>query len=96
MLADHLFLSLSGDDLVLEERGQIFPVTSGKHILVVGGGVTGLSSAWALLDAGFRVTIISDYWAPAFPKLTSQIAGALYVFSLFTLCVSFSTPYALA
>ncbi|KAG7092992.1 hypothetical protein E1B28_009291 [Marasmius oreades] len=51
-----------------------------KHILVVGGGVIGLTHSWALLDKGYRVTIISKEWASFGQKqrLASQIAGALW------------------
>ncbi|KAG7449682.1 uncharacterized protein BT62DRAFT_600773 [Guyanagaster necrorhizus] len=31
-----------------------------------------------LLDAGYDVTIVSEQWAPATPRITSQIAGALW------------------
>ncbi len=31
---------------------------SGQHVLVVGGGVVGLTSAWWLLEAGFSVTLL--------------------------------------
>jgi glycine/D-amino acid oxidase-like deaminating enzyme len=54
--------------------------SSSSHILVIGGGVTGLTTAWLLLDKGFRVTIISKDWASwnQNQRLTSQIAGALW------------------
>ncbi|KAL0567892.1 hypothetical protein V5O48_014098 [Marasmius crinis-equi] len=56
------------------------PGPSSKHVLVIGGGVTGLITSWALLDHGYRVTIISKEWASFTHKqrLTSQIAGALW------------------
>ena len=38
-------------------------------------------AAWALLDAGYEVTVISDQWAPATPRIVSQVAGALCVLS---------------
>lgn len=31
---------------------------SGQHVLVIGGGVVGLTSAWWLLEAGFSVTLL--------------------------------------
>lgn len=34
-------------------------------------------NAWACLDAGYAVTIISDRWASLDNRITSQIAGAL-------------------
>ncbi|BAE61146.1 unnamed protein product [Aspergillus oryzae RIB40] len=50
------------------------------HILVIGAGVTGLTNAWHLLDAGYKVTIVSKEWASdgRTQRLTSQIAGALW------------------
>lgn len=70
-----------------------------KRVLIVGGGVTGLTvrvshltslcaeliflqTAWALLDAGYAVTVISDRWASPEDRITSQIAGALYVIDI--------------
>lgn len=38
-----------------------------------------LQSAWALIDAGYKVTIVSERWASLESRITSQIAGALYV-----------------
>ncbi|KAK0486104.1 FAD dependent oxidoreductase [Armillaria novae-zelandiae] len=49
-----------------------------QRVLVVGGGVTGLTTSWILLDAGYDVTVVSEQWAPATPRITSQIAGALW------------------
>ena len=52
------------------------------RILIVGGGVIGLTTAWTLLDKGYHVTVIAKEWA-SFGKaqrLTSQIAGALWEF----------------
>ncbi|KAH9896267.1 FAD dependent oxidoreductase [Xylariomycetidae sp. FL2044] len=54
------------------------PSARSPHIIVVGGGVTGLVSSWVLLDRGYRVTIISGAWANDQDRLTSQIAGALW------------------
>lgn len=58
------------------------PSCTSPHIIVIGGGVTGLISAWTLLDQGYRVTIISKEWASygESQRLTSQIAGALWEF----------------
>ncbi|KAK1223276.1 hypothetical protein PQX77_013864 [Marasmius sp. AFHP31] len=56
------------------------PTADSPHVLVIGGGVIGLTTSWALLDRGFRVSIIAKEWA-SFGKeqrLTSQIAGALW------------------
>lgn len=58
------------------------PVATAPHILIVGGGVTGLVNAWTLLDQGYRVTILAKEWASygKTQRLTSQIAGALWEF----------------
>lgn len=50
------------------------------HVLIIGAGVTGLVTAWVLLDKGYRVTILSKEWANFSPneRLTAQIAGALW------------------
>lgn len=55
-------------------------VPSSPSILVVGGGVIGLITAWVLLDKGYRVTIVAKEWASwgKQQRLTSQIAGALW------------------
>ena len=38
----------------MQQRGQQLK----QHIIVIGGGVVGLTSAWWLLEAGFRVSIV--------------------------------------
>ncbi|THH02300.1 hypothetical protein EW026_g587 [Hermanssonia centrifuga] len=48
------------------------------RVLIIGGGVTGLTNAWTLLDAGYSVTVVSDRWASLEDRITSQIAGALW------------------
>ncbi|MCO5567177.1 hypothetical protein L7F22_020865 [Adiantum nelumboides] len=48
------------------------------HALVIGGGVTGLTSAWCLVDRGYEVTIIAKQYASNDFRITSQIAGALW------------------
>lgn len=61
-----------GSRLVLNDRS--------KHVLVIGGGVTGLITSWTLLDQGYKVTILAKEWASYTEqqRLTSQIAGALW------------------
>ncbi|KAI1389236.1 FAD dependent oxidoreductase [Hypoxylon trugodes] len=56
------------------------PTNKSPHALIIGGGVTGLISAWVLLDRGYHVTIVSSAWANDEQRLTSQIAGALWEF----------------
>ncbi|KAF8991439.1 FAD dependent oxidoreductase [Hymenopellis radicata] len=78
--APNFFLTRIGDELVLH-RGQppqITPDVHKKRILVIGGGVTGFTTAWALLDAGYDVTIVAERWTDPKNRITSQIAGALW------------------
>lgn len=67
-------------DISLEAAPLKPPMPYSPHILIVGGGVTGLVTAWVLLDKGYHVTIISKEWASytQAQRLTSQIAGALW------------------
>ncbi|KAL1745762.1 hypothetical protein HDZ31DRAFT_81734 [Schizophyllum fasciatum] len=53
------------------------------RILIIGGGIVGLSTAWTLLDSGFKVTVLAKEFATldgSHPRITSQIAGALWEF----------------
>ena len=45
------------------------------NILVIGAGVSGLTTAISLREVGFKVTITADRFAP---DLTSTVAGALW------------------
>ncbi|KAL2793840.1 hypothetical protein BJX66DRAFT_218105 [Aspergillus keveii] len=67
-------------DLSPEDTPLFPPSPSSAHILIIGSGVIGLTTAWALLDRGYKVTIVSKEWASHTSKqrLTSQIAGALW------------------
>jgi D-amino-acid oxidase len=67
-------------DLTPLPEPLVKPTTNSHHILVVGGGVTGLITTWLLLDHGYRVTVVSKEWASwsKNQRLTSQIAGALW------------------
>ena len=60
------------------------PDENSKHIVVIGAGVSGLMTAWILLDQGYKVTILAEHWTNATnwedSRLTSQIAGALWEF----------------
>ncbi|KAK0470262.1 FAD dependent oxidoreductase [Desarmillaria tabescens] len=72
-------LGLSKGLLVLDTSANATGAPRNRQrVLVVGGGVTGLTTAWILLDAGYDVTVVSEQWAPATPRITSQIAGALW------------------
>jgi len=78
------YLLQAEHDLVLEHRNLPAALdVPTRRVLVIGGGVTGLTTTWALLDAGFEVVIVSESWAPALPRITSQIAGALCVLHFF-------------
>ncbi|KDQ33773.1 hypothetical protein PLEOSDRAFT_1099731 [Pleurotus ostreatus PC15] len=77
--ASEIYLTRVGEELVLNEGVNLatkFPPV--KRVLVVGGGVTGLTTTWALLDAGYDVTVVSEKWASLSDRITSQIAGALW------------------
>jgi D-amino-acid oxidase len=71
-----------GRDLSARPTALHAPTISSPHILIIGGGVTGLVNAWLLLDKGYHVTILSKEWATygKTQRLTSQIAGALWEF----------------
>lgn len=71
-----------GKNFNLTHKRQIEPTESSPHILVIGGGVTGLITAWVLLDRGYHVTVLAKEWASytESQRLTSQIAGALWEF----------------
>jgi D-amino-acid oxidase len=71
---------LLSDDISVAPEPMRSATANSPRILIVGGGVTGLITAWLLLDQGYRVTIISREWASYGSKqrLTSQIAGALW------------------
>lgn len=46
-----------------------------EHILVIGAGVTGLTTALCARRRGYAVTVVADQFAP---HITSNIAGALW------------------
>ncbi|KAF8877515.1 FAD dependent oxidoreductase [Infundibulicybe gibba] len=72
-----VYLTHEGTELILN-YGPKAHVALPSRVLVVGGGVTGLTTAWALLDAGHAVTVVSEKWASLEDRITSQIAGALW------------------
>jgi D-amino-acid oxidase len=49
----------------------------GGRVLVVGGGISGLTSALCLARQGRAVTVVADCFAP---RVTSVVAGALWEF----------------
>lgn len=55
------------------------PTEDSFHVLVLGGGVVALTTAWTLLDRGMKVTVLSKEWASE-PKsqISSLAAGALW------------------
>ncbi|KAI0102457.1 nucleotide-binding domain-containing protein [Nemania sp. FL0031] len=69
-----------GVDISPEGKPLRQPSSNSPHILVIGGGVIGLISAWVMLDRGYRVTVVSKSWVNDKQRLTSQIAGALWEF----------------
>ena len=46
-----------------------------RGVLVIGAGVSGLTSALCLSRRGFDVTVVADRFAP---RVTSVVAGALW------------------
>ena len=48
------------------------------HIVIIGAGVTGLTTACELLQRNYRVTVIAERYANQENRITSQIAGALW------------------
>lgn len=48
---------------------------AGRRVLVIGAGVSGLTTALCLRERGFQVTVIADRFAP---QVTSVVAGALW------------------
>ena len=69
-----------GENLSLDPLPQQAPTATSPTILIIGGGVTGLITAWVLLDRGYHVVVLASRWASFTDeqRLTSQIAGALW------------------
>ncbi|PVH75667.1 nucleotide-binding domain-containing protein [Cadophora sp. DSE1049] len=69
-----------GHNLTVDSKPHLSSTPSSARVLVIGDGVTGLITAWVLLDRGHHVTIVSKEWASygKDQRLTSQIAGALW------------------
>lgn len=51
------------------------PSINNTHILVIGAGVSGLTTAHCLLQRGYQVTIIAEKFVP---QIVSSVAGALW------------------
>ncbi|KAL2862219.1 FAD-dependent oxidoreductase [Aspergillus lucknowensis] len=67
-------------DLSAGPKPLFAPTDKSPRVLIIGAGVTGLTTAWLLLDSGYHVTIVSRDWASygEGPRITSQIAGAIW------------------
>ncbi|KAK9766611.1 hypothetical protein K7432_004178 [Basidiobolus ranarum] len=51
------------------------------HVLIIGGGVSGLTTAWALRNSGCKVTVLAKQYArhgAHGEEIVSEIAGALW------------------
>jgi D-amino-acid oxidase len=62
----------------MSQSATIYPLSSlaaPRHILVIGAGVSGLTTALCLLREGLRVTVVAEKFAP---NITSVVAGALW------------------
>ncbi|KAJ5333052.1 D-amino acid oxidase [Penicillium brevicompactum] len=49
----------AGFNVSTEDRPLQTPTAERPHVLILGGGVSGLLTAWMLLDKGYRVTILA-------------------------------------
>jgi D-amino-acid oxidase len=64
-------VSVAMTNLSRDDRGR----GAGRGVLVLGAGVSGLTSALCLRRKGFQVTVVADRFAP---QVTSVVAGALW------------------
>jgi hypothetical protein len=69
--------------ILLDELMNEYDNHCNKTILVVGGGISGLMTAWILLDKGYHVSIVAKEWATLGKatkqgRITSQVAGVLW------------------
>lgn len=69
-----------GENLSLDPERLVDAGPNSPRVLIIGGGVIGLTQAWVLLDRGYHVTVVAKEWASfgTEQRLTSQIAGALW------------------
>jgi D-amino-acid oxidase len=58
-----------------EERDDGRSGYNGRRVLVIGAGVSGLTSALCLRRRGYSVTVVAEHFAP---RVTSVVAGALW------------------
>jgi D-amino-acid oxidase len=61
--------------LWLDQRSRDAEIRIDRRVLVVGAGVSGLTTALCLARRGFAVTVVADRFAP---RVTSVVAGALW------------------
>ena len=52
----------------------LVPNATSPHVLVIGGGVSGITSAITLRQAGYRVSVVAE----KYEQITSNVAGALW------------------
>jgi D-amino-acid oxidase len=48
------------------------------HVVIIGGGITGLTTALELLQRNYKVTVVAERYRNQENRITSQIAGALW------------------
>ena len=66
------------DFITTNKKRAKAPKAGNPRVLVIGAGVIGLTTAWALLDRGYEVTILAErYYHLDGDRLASQAAGAL-------------------
>ncbi|PFX31118.1 D-amino-acid oxidase [Stylophora pistillata] len=69
-------LKFEAKELVSDNKAQKAP-----RVLIIGGGVVGMTSALQLLNKGYKVTVLAkEYASPVSSgkRITSEIAGALW------------------
>ena len=54
---------------------MIYSVARMQEVIVIGGGVVGLTSAWWLLEAGYRVTLL-ERAPPSAPAPATAMAAS--------------------
>ncbi|KAK9761961.1 hypothetical protein K7432_012729 [Basidiobolus ranarum] len=72
--------SMNSGDLYKKEKITRSDGTK-PHVLIIGGGVSGLTTAWTLRNAGCKVTVVAEQYTELGPQdkeIVSEIAGALW------------------